>query len=60
MRSKRWTAALYAAVTVAAVVWLIPVVTAPMISLTPAGDQAGMVEPRAVHAHAAAVHRGAG
>lgn len=35
MRSKRWTAALYAAVTVAAVVWLIPVVTALMISLRP-------------------------
>jgi alpha-glucoside transport system permease protein len=35
MRSRRWTAALYATVTVAAVVWLIPVVTALMISLRP-------------------------
>jgi ABC-type glycerol-3-phosphate transport system permease component len=35
MRSRRWTAALYAGVTVAAGVWLIPVVTALMISLRP-------------------------
>ena len=35
MRSRRWTAALYAAVTFAAVVWLVPVVTALMISLRP-------------------------
>ena len=35
MRSRRWTAALYAAVTFAAVIWLVPVVTALMISLRP-------------------------
>lgn len=38
MRSKRWTAALYAAITAAALIWLIPVVTALMISLRPPAE----------------------
>ena len=38
MRSKRWTAALYAAITAAALVWLVPVVTALMISLRPPAE----------------------
>jgi ABC-type glycerol-3-phosphate transport system permease component len=38
MRARRSTAALYAAVTVAALIWLIPVVTALMISLRPPGE----------------------
>lgn len=38
MRSKRWTAALYAAVTGAALIWLVPVMTALMISLRPPGE----------------------
>ena len=38
MRARRSTAALYTAVTVAALIWLIPVVTALMISLRPPGE----------------------
>lgn len=38
MRSRRWTAALYAAVSMAALLWLIPVVTALMISLRPPAE----------------------
>jgi ABC-type glycerol-3-phosphate transport system permease component len=38
MRPRRSTAALYAAVTVAALIWLIPVITALMISLRPPGE----------------------
>lgn len=38
MRSKRWTAALYAAITAAALIWLIPVMTALMISLRPPAE----------------------
>jgi ABC-type glycerol-3-phosphate transport system permease component len=38
MRARRSTAALYAAVTAAALIWLIPVITALMISLRPPGE----------------------